>query len=126
MVRFVIRFDVNTGPPQVIVDDRPRYGSRARHADECLARDFSWIDRIMRSEAMIDWQHGDERFLGYELEYQIGCLCFPSEERHVELAPHQSRREVRGILAGDGDLYIGELVPKDADRSREPVHLLSG
>src|SRR2546427_5162807 len=34
MVRFGIRPDVNTGPPQVIVDDLPRYRSRVRHGDE--------------------------------------------------------------------------------------------
>src|SRR6266481_5365227 len=105
MVHFVIRFDVNAGPLQILVDDHPQYWSRVRHADECLARDVSWIDRLIRSEAVITWQHDLERFLGDELEHQIGGLRFWSEERHVELAPHESTREVRGILAGNGDLY---------------------
>jgi hypothetical protein len=126
MVRFVIRPDVNAGPPEVIIDDPPRYGSRVRHADECLAHDVLWIDCLMRSEAVIAWQHDHERFLGYELEHQISCLCFRSEESHVELAPHKSTREVRGILARNGDLYIGEFIPKDVESFREPVHLLSG
>jgi xylulose-5-phosphate/fructose-6-phosphate phosphoketolase len=71
-------------------DDHPQYGSRVRHADECLARDVLWIDRLERSEAVIGGQHEHERFLGYKLERQTGCLCFWSEERHVELAPHKS------------------------------------
>jgi hypothetical protein len=54
------------------------------------------------------------------LNNQIGCPCFSSEERHVQLAPHKSIREVGRILAGDGDLDIGEFVPKEADRVREP------
>src|SRR4029450_2743303 len=116
MVRFVIRPDGNAGAPQVIVDDHPQYGSRVRHADECLARDVLWIDRLERSEAGIGGQHEHERCLGYKLECQTGCLCFWSEERHVELAPHESPRELWGILAGDGDFYIGEFVPQDADR----------
>src|SRR3989449_9231410 len=35
-------------------------------------------------------------------------------------------REVRGILAGDGDLYIGEFVSKKAESFREPIDLVSG
>jgi hypothetical protein len=47
-------------------------------------------------------QYDHERFLRYELEHW-------SEESHVELAPHKSTCEVRRILAGDGDLYVGEF-----------------
>ena len=53
-------------------------------------------------------------------------MCFRSEKGHVELAPHESRREVGGILAQDGDFDVGQLVSKDAHGLREPVHLLSG
>ena len=53
-------------------------------------------------------------------------MCFRSEKGHVELAPHESRREVGGILAHDGDFDVGQLVSKDAHGLREPVHLLSG
>src|SRR5439155_27370451 len=60
------------------------------------------------------------------LEHQIGRLRFSSEESDVELAPHESTREVRGILAGDGDLYIGELVSKEAESFREPIYLVYG
>src|SRR5437879_2595417 len=126
MVRFVIRPDVNTGPPQVIVDDLPRYRSRVRHGDEGLAHDVLWIDHLVRSEAVIAWQHDDEGFRCDDLEHQISCPCFSSEERHVELASDKSIREVGRILAGDGDLDIGELVPKEPDHFREPVDLLSG
>src|SRR5258706_6626540 len=80
----------------------------------------------MRSEAVIAWHHDHERFLGDDLEHQIGRLSFWSEEGHVELAPHQSTREIRGILAGDGDLNIREFLSKEADRFRQPVDLLSG
>src|SRR6266498_1017538 len=126
MIRFVIRPDVNAGPPQVIVDNPPRYGSRVRHADECLAHDGLWVDRLMRSEAVIAWQHDDEGFRGNDFEHQIGCPCFWSEERHVELTPDKSIREVGRILARDGDLDIGEFVPQDVDRFGEPVYLLTG
>src|SRR5439155_13292261 len=80
----------------------------------------------MRSEAVIAWQHHDERFRGDELEHQIGRPCFSAEERHVELAPDKSIREVGRILARDGDLDTWELAPKKPDRFREPVDLLSG
>src|SRR5438067_6514992 len=126
MVHFVIRLDVNAGPLQILVDDHPQYWSRIRHADECLAGDVLWIDRLMRSEAVIAWQYDHERFLGQELERQTGCLRFWSEEGYVELAPHKSTREVRRILAGDDDLYIGELVSKEADSFGQPIYLVSG
>ena len=80
----------------------------------------------MRSEAVIAWQHHDERFRGDELEHQIGRPCFSTEKRHVELAPNKSIREVGRILARDGDLDSGEFVPKKPDRFGEPVDLLSG
>jgi len=80
----------------------------------------------MRSEAVIAWQHHDERFRGDELEHQIGRPCFSTEKRHVELAPDKSIREVGRILARDGDLDSGEFVPKKPDRFGEPVDLLSG
>src|SRR5438552_7451066 len=126
MARFVVRLDVNAGPPQIVVDDHPQYRSVRRHADECLTHEISWIDRLARSEAVIAWHHDHERFLGDELEHQIGGLCLWSEERHVELAPHESGREIGGILAGDGDLDTRELLSKKADRFRQPVDLLSG
>src|SRR2546425_3457736 len=126
MVRLVIRLDVNAGAPQVIVNDLSPHGSRVRHGNECLAHDVMWIDRLVRSEAVIAWQHHDERFRSDEFEYQIGRPYFSSEERHVELAPDQSIREVGRILARDGDLDTGEFVPKKPDRFREPVDLLSG
>jgi hypothetical protein len=47
-------------------------------------------------------------------------------KHHVELAPDKSMREVGRILAGDVDLDIGKFVPKEPDRFREPVDLLSG
>src|SRR5437773_11098815 len=106
MARFVVRLDVNAGPPQIVVDDHPQYRSVRRYADECLTHEISWIDRLVRSEAVIAWHHDHERFLGDELEIQIGCLCLRSEEGHVELASHQSTREIRGILAGDRDLDL--------------------
>src|SRR5439155_14227572 len=63
---------------------------------------------------------------GEEHEDQIGCLRFWSEESHLELAHHQTAREVQGILDGDGDLYIGEFVSKEADSFREQIYLVSG
>ena len=80
----------------------------------------------MRSEAVVAGQHDDEGFRGDDFEHQIGCPCFWSEECHIELVPDKSIREVGIILAGDGDLDIRELVPKEADRFGEPVYLLSG
>src|SRR2546428_11090026 len=109
MVHFVVRFDVNAGPPQVIVDDHPQYWSRIRHADECLARDVVWIDRLMRSEAEIAWLYDHAQVPGEEVEHQIGFPPFSLEENHVELAPHPSTREVRGILARGGALSTGEF-----------------
>src|SRR5258705_2700320 len=85
-----------------------------------------WIDRLRRSEAVIAGQHDDERLRGDDPEHKIGCPCFSSEERHVELAPDKSLREVGRILARDGDLDIGEFVAKKPDRFGEPVDLLSG
>src|SRR3989454_4900447 len=126
MVCLVIRLDVNAGAPQVLVNDLSPNGSRVRHGNECLAHHVMWIDRLIRSEAVIAWQHHDERFRGDEFEYQIGRPYFSSEERHVELAPDKSIREVGRILARDGDLDIGEFVPKKPDRFGEPVDLLSG
>src|SRR5207249_1997233 len=99
--------------------------SRVRHGDEGLAHDVLWIDHLVRSEAVIAWQHDDEGFRCDDLEHQISCPCFSSEERHVELASDKSICEIGRILAGDGDLDIGELVPKEPDRFREPVDLLS-
>src|SRR4029453_17129878 len=125
MGRLVIRLDVNAGAPQVIVNDLSPHGSCVRHGNECLADHVMGIDRLIRSETMIAGQHDDERFRGDEFEYQIGPY-FSSEERHVELAPDKSLREVGRILARDGDLDTGELVPKKADRFGEPVDLLSG
>src|SRR2546428_6839088 len=103
MVHFVIRFDVNAGPPQVIVDDHPQYWSRIRHADEFLARDVLWIDRLVRSEAVIAWEYDHERFLGYGLEHQTGCLRFWSEESRGGLAPPKSTLRVPGTPAGRRD-----------------------
>src|SRR4029450_13431575 len=98
MVRLVTRPDVNAGPPQVVVDDRPRYWSGVRHGDEGLAHDVLWVDHLVRSKAVIARQHGDEAFRGDDLEHQITCPCFSSQERHVELALDESIREVGRIL----------------------------
>src|SRR5438445_6517642 len=126
MVCLVIRLDVNAGAPQVIVNDLSPHGSRVRHGNECLAHHVMGIDRLIRIEAVIAEQLDDAWLRGYDPEHQIGCPCFSSEERRVELAPDKSIREVGRILARDGDLDIGESLSKKPDRFGEPVDLLSG
>jgi len=66
----------------------------------------------VRSEAADRWAHTTNGSVA-RLEHQIGRPCSP-EERHVELAPDKSIREVGRILARDGDLDIGEFVPAEA------------
>src|SRR3989442_7644493 len=120
MVCLVIRLDVNAGAPQVIVNDLSPHGSRVRHGNECLAHHVMWIDRLIRSEAVIAWQHDDERLRGDDPEHQIGCPCFSSEARRLELAPDKSIREVGRILARDSDPAIWEVLSQKPDSLREP------
>src|SRR5437870_2605708 len=102
MVHFVIRFDLNAGPPQVIVDDHPQYWSRIRHADECLARDVLWIDRLMRSEAPC-------RFAGsLDLSQRQSCMVEKDPTRGGQLDASSTANHQ---LSADLVLKVPDLTP---------------
>ncbi len=49
-----------------------------------------------------------------------------AHERRVKPPPHQLRRQVRRVLACDGQLHVGQLIVKNAHRLRQPVNLRPG
>jgi hypothetical protein len=84
--------------------------------------DLSQLDGVMRGKAVVARQHDDERLRNHTPVNQLVRPLFRPHERSVEPAPHQGFSEVRGILARDRELYIGQLVVKDAHRFRQPIY----
>src|ERR1700674_4693543 len=83
-------------------------------------------DRLMASRAARLWSLGNddhEWFLGHKLERQVSYVWFGAQECQVELAAHEGSSQVRGVPAGNRNLYIGQFIEKDAHGFREPVHL---
>ena len=80
----------------------------------------------MRGKAVVARQDDDQRLLCDQPVNQIGRLRLRPHEGDVELAPHQGLSKFRRILAGDGDLHIGQFVAKDAHGLGQPIHFLSG
>jgi len=124
VVHFVSRNDGQFGPLQVVLDHSARGRGRLRWYDECFAHDLSQIDGVMPGKAVVAGEHDDEWLRNHTPVNQIVRPLFRPHERGVKPAPHQGVSEVRGILARDRDLYIGQFIVKDAHRFRQPIYFL--
>src|SRR5580704_1289310 len=90
----------------------------------CSSMSLGW----MASREASRWSLGrddDERFPGDNFIDQVWRLRLGPQKSRIEFAPHQSIREVGGILARDCDLDVGQLVAKNAHHLRQPVDFLA-
>src|SRR5882672_8192192 len=70
--------------------------------------------------------HGHQRLLDHEFEGDARRLSFTAEERYVHLTAHQRAGQVGRCLAGEGNLAARLLLMQDAERVRQPDHLMAG
>ena len=70
--------------------------------------------------------HGDQRLLDHKFEGDARRLLFAPQKRHVHLTAHQRAGQIGGWLAGEGNLNAWLLLTQDAERVRQPDHLVTG
>src|SRR5271156_1381222 len=113
MVRLVSRLNIDSGPPQIIVDDRTQYRSRVRNDHECLAREIPWTDGLERSETVVTWQDHHERLLHQETECQPRHAFFAPKKSGIDFSLRKSVREQGRILARYHHVDVGKFIVQD-------------
>src|SRR6202035_5348198 len=98
VVRLVSRRDIDSGAPQVIVDDRTQYRGCVRHDHEWLAREIPRTDGLERCKTVVTRQDHDQRLLDENTVSQPWHPFFPSKKSCIDFSLCKAIREPWGVL----------------------------
>src|SRR6266851_7744058 len=126
MVRLVSWRDIDSGPLQVIVDDRSQYRSRARNNHECLPYQIPRADGFERSEMVVTRQDHYQRLFHEKTERQVWHCSFLSKKSGVDFSFRKALSKYRGVLTRYHHVNVRQFVAQDTQGFWHPGQFVSG
>src|SRR5260370_195164 len=91
------RRDIDCGALQVLVDDRPQYGSRVRHNHECLAHQILRTDGFEGCETVVTGQNHHQGLLDKNTVRQLRHTSLPPKKRPIDFSLPYTLRTHREV-----------------------------